>query len=1496
MAVHGTPDAPGGRFLIMMSFHKLSAGDGYEYYIKETASADARRTRGEELTDYYTVEGNPPGIWMGRGTTHLGVAGIVTETQMRALFGEGRHPDTDAIMEQMAAAGASEKEMLTATRLGRAYPVYAPHETLTGKIQAEFERFERTEYREPTKDEMRALRTKVAAIAFRDARGRDAVDGEELQRFLAAQMKPARKAVAGMDCTFSPPKSVSILWALTQDQEMRAGIERVHEKAIAETIAAFEDTALYSRAGQAGVRQVDVDGGVIVTRFRHYDSRTGDPQLHDHAVISNKVLCADGTWRSIDAQLMYNAVVSMSENYNRLLTEYLEQDLGLATRQRVVQEGKPTVTEIAGIDDETIERHSGRRMRDILPVMKKLVADYVKEHGRQPDTAATTQLSQTATLSTRERKTHRTVVQMMSDWARADPTTARTIDRKVAAAAKKDPSPDAPDTEPITIAGAAEYVTAVVAMGRATWGVENLRAEANRYVKTHHAALRDGASLPHATGTELVELVTRAAVDGSIRITPAPVHDVPTGATYRTLDGENAYERRGRIRYTSTAILDAESEVLAAGSRTLSRPLEPAEFQNTLATFSGKISEKQKELACDFVTNPSAVSAGIGPAGTGKTTSMKLAARAAEAGGVGLIGLAPSAAAAAVFRDAVGVPAQTIHQFLNGHDALPLGPDGIGYLPSTPLPVRPGDIIVVDEAGMAGTALLASLVKVAADLGVHVRLMGDHRQLSAVDAGGMFPLFVRHHGAAELDQVFRFKSKEEAAASILLRDPDNGADPFAWYKEQGRVVAGTEEQMVQKVYEAWQSDVEEGHSAIMVASTNTQVDQLNKRAQAYRAATGELTRGRTTRLRDGNTGHVGDLILTRKNKTGLRYNGGADFVRNGDQWRITKVYRDGSLQVTHTANHGTLRLPADYITAATELGYAITGNRAQGATIEGDSGDGFQFEGRGHVLLDGSVSRNNAYVMATRAVDGNYLYVAVDDTDTTGIDNLTDQPNKVAMDDVLDRIASNVSTNAAAHDMLRAERERVGGLPQLLGEFNDITDGINDTRLRTLLADVLSDDDAAAILADTDGLPTLTRTLLNLERTGVDLAAALHDTHPEDAADTDAAEASPSPLPGTPVDVDTPVVENASAEATEDEVTPAVRLATQLRSNAARLARRQARGARMKMLGDTVAAYYLADTIPEQKWRELTTSAHWPSLLRALDEADTAGMNTETITTAALSAMETNRAGRTTDAQKSKFDAARITAKTIRAITRENDKRYRAPVVLEHLPEVPRFIADLSPLTATGPAAKYPADAATNLRDRWARIREELTDNGQVLAHTRPDWTTPLGPVPADPTAHAEWVKLAGITDAYRTRYHVPDTETAPVPAEHTTEGSPAKLLTDHINRFRTGHWDAPVADSEQLRAAAAEAIARRHRRLPDAPDRAAISQHAADHTVDELRHDLEQIGVDEVPEPEHASQTANAEALLTRIRGLTGEPQHTPGWNDAAATADEQRHRGPSL
>src|SRR4051812_29748367 len=146
----------------MMTLHKLSAGDGYTYLTRQVASADARRA-GQGLAGYYAGSGTPTGVWAGAGASDLGVAGMVSEAQMRALFGAGRHPNEANIGARLAEDGASAAEIERAVRLGSAYPEYKP-------------------------------------------------SGQEPGR---------RRAVAGYDLVFSPVKSVSLLWALGDDRTRR---------------------------------------------------------------------------------------------------------------------------------------------------------------------------------------------------------------------------------------------------------------------------------------------------------------------------------------------------------------------------------------------------------------------------------------------------------------------------------------------------------------------------------------------------------------------------------------------------------------------------------------------------------------------------------------------------------------------------------------------------------------------------------------------------------------------------------------------------------------------------------------------------------------------------------------------------------------------------------------------------------------------------------------------------------------------------------------------------------------------------------------------------------------------------------------------------------------------------------------------------------------------------------------------------------------------------
>ena len=109
-------------------------------------------------------------------------------------------------------------------------------------------------------------------------------------------------------------KSVSTLWAIAP-QEVAAQVEAAHHEAVTDALAFLEAHALYTREGARGVRQVDVTG-LVAAAFTHRDSRAGDPDLHTHVAVANKVQTLSGKWLSIDGRMLFKANVTASETYN----------------------------------------------------------------------------------------------------------------------------------------------------------------------------------------------------------------------------------------------------------------------------------------------------------------------------------------------------------------------------------------------------------------------------------------------------------------------------------------------------------------------------------------------------------------------------------------------------------------------------------------------------------------------------------------------------------------------------------------------------------------------------------------------------------------------------------------------------------------------------------------------------------------------------------------------------------------------------------------------------------------------------------------------------------------------------------------------------------------------------------------------------------------------------------------------------------------------------
>jgi len=110
--------------------------------------------------------------------------------------------------------------------------------------------------------------------------------------------------VTGFDLTFSAPKSVSALWALG-DEQAAVAVMASHRAAVQATPGYLDIHAGVSRRGTDGVEQVGTDG-LAVALFEHRTSRCADPQLHTHALVVNKVRCADGKWRTLDATELFH--------------------------------------------------------------------------------------------------------------------------------------------------------------------------------------------------------------------------------------------------------------------------------------------------------------------------------------------------------------------------------------------------------------------------------------------------------------------------------------------------------------------------------------------------------------------------------------------------------------------------------------------------------------------------------------------------------------------------------------------------------------------------------------------------------------------------------------------------------------------------------------------------------------------------------------------------------------------------------------------------------------------------------------------------------------------------------------------------------------------------------------------------------------------------------------------------------------------------------------
>ena len=490
------------------------------------------------------------------------------------------------------------------------------------------------------------------------------------------------------------------------DPAVAAVIERAHQAAVKDALRFIEEHALFTRTGPQGIRQVNVRG-LVATAFTHRDSRAGDPDLHTHVAVANKVQTLDGRWLSIDGRVLFKANVAASETYNTALEQHLRDSLGVRFAERPgTDPGKRPIREIVGVDSRLNRRWSTRRAH-IETRRGELAIQFQRDHGRPPTPVEALHLAQQATLETRDAKHEpRSLADQRATWLSEAAGVLGSLEA-VAAMVRTALTPPAETPTVVDarwVSQTASFVVAVMEESRSTWQMWHVRAEAQRQVRTVDVG---GENAP-----ALVDLLVDEVLDRRCIALAAPGDNIEEPDALRRVDGSSVYTVAGAALYTSQRILDAERRLVIAAGRRDGSAVDETTVDLALLEMAANgtaLDAGQASLVRQMCTSGARVQLAIAPAGAGKTTAMRALTLAWTQDGGHMLGLAPSAAAAAVLGEQTGIRTDTLAKLIWSLDH--------GELPDWAAAVGPSTLVIIDEAGMADTLSLDAAVQFAINRG-----------------------------------------------------------------------------------------------------------------------------------------------------------------------------------------------------------------------------------------------------------------------------------------------------------------------------------------------------------------------------------------------------------------------------------------------------------------------------------------------------------------------------------------------------------------------------------------------------------------------------------------------------------------------------------------------------------------------------------------------------------------------------------------------------------
>ncbi len=750
--------------------------------------------------------------------------------------------------------------------------------------------------------------------------------------------------VAGWDMTFCAPKGLSILAELADDDGLRSGIHGCQQRAVERVLVTLEQMACWGREGAGGAVVVE-GGGFIGATFQHRTSRPvdgeiPDPHLHTHAVMANLVRHPDGTWGALDGRAVMAWQLGAGALYRQALVEELES-AGIHLPWIAKNDGSGLIE----VDlDPAILKSFSRRHEALVEAA--LASGNTGAGGRATAQRSTREAKDREVAAAPERELAALLRSRLSDITLSDGRTATLED--VMSCVRTDQTQVSPALSDEALdaiaAGLVAPIQAWSADEEGTILPEN-HLTAMRSTFRHEDAIAAIGKAVGGTATTAEAII--AAADRLLKGTEAVALDPEPGRPIKTRVPP------WQARWTTREILTLESRVTRMAKTGVGAGVAKASersIDKTLKRYDW-LSDEQREMVRHVTGSGNAVDVVVGVSGSGKTSALGAARAVWLAERVPVIGCALAGKAARGLEGGSGIRSTTLTRLLMDLDHEEGG-------------LERGTVVVVDEASMTDTRQLARLAEHVARAHGKLVLVGDHRQLQAVEAGGIYRSLVEQPEiVVELHENRRQSHPWEAAVLASLREGEEGPERAvkAW-TEHGRLVIHDEiGEALADCARGWVGDHKEGRDTLMLAGTLEHVDALNAVARAWRIEAGEITAG----VEVASTGQrfaIGDRVI------GLRGDGRIGIL-NGDRGTVTSVMvskrkHDVCLIVRLDDPGGgesgkdrkTIEVPAQYLKdGRLGHGYATTTHKSQGMTLD-----------TSHVLAIGNLSRELGYVATGR--------------------------------------------------------------------------------------------------------------------------------------------------------------------------------------------------------------------------------------------------------------------------------------------------------------------------------------------------------------------------------------------------------------------------------------------------------------------------------------------------------------------------------------------------